>query len=509
MAVNPDLLKFRSDFPLYARSCLKIRTKEGGIMPLIMNRAQLYVHERLEKQRNTHGVVRALVLKGRQQGMSTYIGARFYWRATGEFGKRVAILTHLQDATDNLFGMVQRYHDKCPAVLKPSTKNQSAKELYFDKLDSGYSVATAGSKSVGRSSTIQLFHGSEVAFWPNAEEHMMGIGQTVPTGPGTEIVLESTANGLGNLFHKMWQRAEAGESEYEAIFVPWFWQDEYRAQLYAGFKLTEEEDAYMDAHNLDIEQMVWRRKKITDDFDNDALRFQQEYPATAAEAFVAVGVESYIESRLVMSARKAEVRDVIGALVIGVDPARFGDDSTAIIRRRGRKVFKPQRVSQKDTMHVAGLVANIIREEKPDRVFIDVGGLGAGVYDRLVELKFGNKVTAVNFGEKPLDDVKYVNKRAEMWGLTREWLRNAPVQIPDDDVLHGDLIGPQYEYDSLGRVKLESKEKMRKRGIKSPDLGDALALTFAFPVQSEDRQREKWRDKLSRYSSTHTSPMTA
>lgn len=90
----------------------------------------------------------------------------------------------------------------------------NAKELYFSDIDSGYKVGTAGTKGVGRSSTIQYFHGSEVAFWPHAETHAAGVLQAIPKEPGTEIILESTANGIGNYFHKMWREAERGESEY-------------------------------------------------------------------------------------------------------------------------------------------------------------------------------------------------------------------------------------------------------------------------------------------------------
>ena len=89
-----------------------------------------------------------------------------------------------------------------------------------------------------RSSTIQLFHGSEVAFWPFAETHAAGVLQAVPNQPGTEIILESTANGVGNFFHKKWREAETGRSEYLAIFVPWHWQDEYRLPAGKAFKLS-------------------------------------------------------------------------------------------------------------------------------------------------------------------------------------------------------------------------------------------------------------------------------
>ncbi|MCP3663428.1 MAG: hypothetical protein GY696_13205, partial [Gammaproteobacteria bacterium] len=116
-------------------------------------------------------------------------------------------------------------------------------------------------------------------------------------------------------------------------------------------------------------------------------------------------------------------------------------------------------------------------------MFIDVGGLGAGVYDRLDEMGYGSRIVAVNFGGTPFDEERYVNKRAEMWGEMKDWLDDERgVDIPDDDALHADLTGPSYDYDSTSRIKLESKEAMRKRGVRSPDLGDGLALTFAEPV---------------------------
>src|SRR5262249_42635184 len=155
----------RDDLELYARTCLKIRTKSGSIVPLVFNRPQLDLHTRLEAQIKSTGSVRALVLKARQVGISTYIAARYFHKTTHRKGLRTYILSHLDDASDNLFGMVRRFHDELPADLKRSTGTASAKELAFDRLGSGYKVGTAGSKAIGRSDTIQLFHGSEMGFW--------------------------------------------------------------------------------------------------------------------------------------------------------------------------------------------------------------------------------------------------------------------------------------------------------------------------------------------------------
>lgn len=500
----PDLSalqRLRTDFGYYASALLKVRTKEGLIAPFVLNQAQLFLHARLEQQRAETGRVRALVLKGRQQGVSTYLQARYFWKVSGEFGKRAFILTHEQTASDNLFGMTKRYHDNLPQPFCPSTGAANAKALYFDRLDSGYQVATAGSKDTGRSATAQYFHGSEVAFWPNGETHMAGIGQVVPDIPGTEIVLESTANGLGNLFHRLWQKAEAGQSDYIAIFIPWFWQAEYRRPCGPEWKRTSEEEVLTQAYGLDDEQLAWRRAKIGTDFGGDPLHFQQEYPSTAAEAFVAVGHEAFIPPSLTLAARTATAHEN-NTLVVGVDPARFGNDSTAIVRRRGRKVLPLlTRIHKRDTMHVAGVVANLIRDERPTRVFIDIGGLGSGIYDRLVELGFGYVITPINFGESASREDRYINKRAEMWGEMKAWLLAQPASIPPDDTLMGDLSGPTYGYDSNGRLKLESKDDMRKRGVKSPDVGDALALTFAFPVAEptvdQSPNSRMWEDLIA------------
>lgn len=151
--------KLLDDFPTYAKHCLKIKTKDGQIKPFELNGPQNYIHEQLEKQLKDTGKIRAILLKGRQQGASTYTEGRFYWRTSLRPGKQAFILTHEQPATDNLFNMAKRYHENCPLPVRPSIKASNAKELIFDGKDSGYKVGTAGSKAVGRSGTLQYFHG--------------------------------------------------------------------------------------------------------------------------------------------------------------------------------------------------------------------------------------------------------------------------------------------------------------------------------------------------------------
>jgi hypothetical protein len=477
--------KLKDDFPHYARKCLKIRSESGSIVNFDLNTAQKYIHSRLEAQKESTGFVRAVVLKGRQQGCSTYVGARFYHRVTHNRGIQAFILTHALDATQNLYKMAQRYYENTPNLVRPEVTTSNAKELVFGSLDSGYKLGTAENKAVGRSSTIQLLHGSEVAFWSNADEHAKGIMQAVPGLPGTEIILESTANGVGNYYHQAWQKAEAGQSEFIAVFVPWFWQDKYKKTCLDGFITTLDEDDIKRQYGLSNEQLNWRRFKIAElsvNGLNGEKAFKQEYPNNPTEAFQITGEDSFIEADFVMKSRKTNAQQY-GHLYIGVDPARYGDDRTSIIRRKGRVAYNLQSYVKRDVMEVTGLVNRIIQEERPDKVFVDVGGLGAGVVDRLSELGYKHLVVPVNFGSKPLNAERYLNKRAEMWGEMKQWLMDEPSQIPDSDSLHADLCNVKYKFDSNTRLQMESKEDMKKRGIRSSDEADALALTFAYPAK--------------------------
>lgn len=493
--------RLKDDFTHYAPRCLKIRTKSGDVIPFELNRSQRFLHEKLEAQLSEIGKVRALVLKGRQCGISTYVAGRYYWRISHTRGQRAFILTHLDDASTNLFGFAKRFHDHCPALVKPVTGASNAKELSFVRLDSGYKVATAGNQDVGRSETIQFFHGSEVAFWPNAESHSAGIKQAIADVDGTEDIRESTANGIGNAFHKAWKQAERGESEYQPIFIPWFWHEEYIRQPPRDWAPPEAWEEYQQAYGLDINQIYWAWHKNREliataggTSDAPCWQFKQEYPGNADEAFQTSGDSSFISPELVLRARKAN-ESVYGPVILGVDPAYGGGDKTAIIDRQGRKVGAGicELWDESDTMVIAAKLQRIIQELKPMKVCIDVGGGGKGIIDRLRELFYGKDIIeAVNFGAKAYQDKRYVNRRSEMWDSIRLWLEDkAGVDLPDRDDLHGDLCAPirgsgATRLDSHNRLVLEPKDKIKERLGASPDLGDALALTFAVDLSTAE-----------------------
>jgi hypothetical protein len=200
--------------------------------------------------------------------------------------------------------------------------------------------------------------------------------------------------------------------------------------------------------------------------------------------------DQFIGNALVDEAmERPAISDQSAPIVVGVDPARFGADATVIAIRQGRDILSIRRHRGDDTMEVVGRVIDVIEEYKPALVVIDEGGLGAGVVDRLKEQRY--KVRGVNFGNKSSKPLMYGNKRAEMWGAMKEWLKDA--HIPKDRYLKSDLIGPMMKPDSKGTIFLESKKDMKSRGLASPDAADAIAVTFAFPVARREQRVDNQR----------------
>jgi len=224
--------------------------------------------------------------------------------------------------------------------------------------------------------------------------------------------------------------------------------------------------------------------------DTDKAVYQQiidEYGEDSSQARVEVygefptaGDDQFISPALVAdAASRPPYKDETAPIVIGVDPARGGSDSTVIAVRQGRDIIDIKRYQGEDTMTIVGRVIDAIDEHKPALVVLDEGGLGYGILDRLHEQRY-KVVRGVNFGWKAKNPVMYGNKRAELWGTMKDWLRSA--SIPNDRGLKTDLTGPTIKPNSSGTIFLEGKKEMKARGLASPDAADAIACTFAFPV---------------------------
>jgi hypothetical protein len=482
-AADEHQQRLRNDLPYFAEHALRLRPKIGPLEPFVFNAAQRKLHSIIEEQRNKTGRVRIVLLKARQLGISTYIGARLFHRTIYSPGWRTIIIGHEKRASTNLYQVVRRFWENMPDEIKPSVGVSNAEELIFDKQDSGYVVTVATSEGAGRSATAQGLHMSEVAFYPTLGEQMTALLQTVPDRDGTEVLIETTARGF-NEFHSFWRRCEAGGTEFQPVFLPWSLDPEYRRKPDAGFTMTAEEKTLATAFKLDPEQLAWRRTKLA---QIGADLFPQEYPLTPDSAFVASDFDSFIKPELVIAARKLTDVQPYGSLILGVDPASMGPDRTAIAWRRGHCIEKVVARKGLSTMETVGWVDQIIKKDNPVRVNIDVGGLGVGIVDRLYEL--GHRswlVNAVNFGGKPvastpLDETGRegggpANRRAELWMNLRTALEGGRFKLPDSDTLQSDICSCGYKYASDGKLLIESKQDMRRRGVPSPDEADAVVL---------------------------------
>ena len=218
-----------------------------------------------------------------------------------------------------------------------------------------------------------------------------------------------------------------------------------------------------------------------EDSDFVKVRVKGEFPDAADNQLIPVDL---IRAAMARSIQEDELKGV--PKIMGLDIARSGSDSCSLWKRQGlwaKRLFKRQ---IRDTMRLADIVVSYIVEHNPDALFLDMGAMGAGTYDRLVQLGYGHIVQGIYFGQAAIRADLYENRRAEMWhGGILNWLKNGgilPRNAPESQDIEDDLISPEYYYNTKGKLQLESKDDMKDRGLPSPDDGDALALTFAVPV---------------------------
>lgn len=509
---------WKSDFRRFGREAIRIRTKAGDLEPLTINEAQTILHEAAEEQLAEEQWVRLAGLKGRRQGFSTYVAARGYWRATLWDRQKIYILSHEMASSNVLFGMVDLMQEKHP--FPPQVGTDNAKELEFVKRGSSYQVATAGQKAGGRGGAVTFFHGSEAAWWTNAADHFAASVQGVDEVRGvwgvlwrrpdkplpfelqapeeiygwvkapSEIWLETTSAGPTGEFFKRYTDAMKGIGRYRAVFVPWTVQSEYQeAGDFVPLAEAEEEGdlseiEYQELYKLTDAQMLWRRSKVHE--LGSMGKFRQEYPIDVTEAFAAANTDAFIPPALVLRARKREMEDPDAPLIIGVDPAGSGGDRFAVAFRRGDKILQVIHRQKLEHDEAVAWLSSIIDEWSPNRMCIDRGSMGQNIVSALRNLnrRYADVVKGIDFGgtsrmkQATPKRAGPWNRRAEMYGDLKEWLVEGG-SIPDDDDLASDMSGPKQKWRANNDWLLESKTEMKARGLRSSDLSDACALTFA------------------------------
>jgi len=321
-AVKDYFKKVTEDDLLYFHECLKILefgTKR--LIPFRLNVVQRILHDLAEGQFKEEGHVRYIVLKARRFGISTYIQARMFKRAATDFNKTVHIATHDRATSDTMFQMTKIMEQNYPKMIKPEVMYSGKRELTWGSQDGGGLNSKYGLSSVGgaevRGDAIDYLHCSEISSWGDkAKEFAVALQNCVISGYGTEIWLESTAKGVGNMFYEEFWRAWRGESGFRQAFFPWFVFPEYKTKLneselrgdkfksdlgtvrrYGGKEeiallgttknyKTESGSAHFE---VTLEHLKWRRLCIDTQCQGDLMLFNQEYPVTEESAFISSG----------------------------------------------------------------------------------------------------------------------------------------------------------------------------------------------------------------------------
>lgn len=305
----------------YLPAFLKIRTKDAQLVPFKINEAQKYVLNIIEDCNKKNKPVRLIILKARQMGISTFSEGYIFNKTSTNKLVNSLIIAHEDAASQNLYQMYKTYFENLPDELTPMIKKSNARELSFENpttdieekrknpgLRSKVTVSTANNVNTGRSSTIHHLHASEVAFWQNPKVLMTGLMQCIPDTANTSIIIESTANGVGDWFYDLWKRAERGENDFIPIFLPWFTDKSYTREFpdketkdefirdvnvtskdSDGVTIHTEEYELKEQFDLTYEQLYWRKYTIQNKCNGDLEQFHQEYPSTPEEAFIATG----------------------------------------------------------------------------------------------------------------------------------------------------------------------------------------------------------------------------
>jgi hypothetical protein len=303
---------------IFARESLTIRNKRGITVPLDLAPAQTKLDKLIAHIRSLGKPVRIIALKARQVYISTGVAAQFFQQVPFQAGQRALIVAHETKACENIFGYYQQFQEGykkfrgvigLPAATVHTSKGNNKIEYAND---SSFGILTAKNLKGGRSNSLRFLHLSEFAFWVNAKILMRGLMQTVPDDPDTMVIIESSANGKGGEFYRLWTDASdpSSESEWFVFFFAWWEHPEYTRPLNdrASFQasLTFEEQTLQSRYTLTLEQLHWRRWAIKNKCAGSIDSFHQEYPSCPEEAFLSSGRPRFSEVHINRMPRTAD-----------------------------------------------------------------------------------------------------------------------------------------------------------------------------------------------------------
>ncbi len=517
---------YKADFELFSKEQIRIITKNAsqGFVPFEFNEAQRIINQQLQQQLHETGKVRAIVLKARQQGISTYCAARVFWKTFFTPYTRSVVMAHDSATSDALFNMSRNIIDNMENP--PELQKSNAKEIIFQENKSGYRLYTAGAKEAGRGTTPTIAHLSEVGFWQFDEQILAGLFQGISQEEGTEVILESTANGASGEFYRLYQGAMRGENEYIPIFLPWFITSEYRRTAPEDMELSEEEWELLEKHDLDNDQLYWRRLKIA---ESGERKFKQEYPASPEEAFLVTGnsvFDQQIINNIVVQApqyvreydeRSSYFEDAKeGHLEIWVPPSfedRFiigadvalgvgQDHSTAVVMNKERQVCALFRDNFTDPSNFGDILFYLGRYYNNALLAVESNSLGIATLNRLKQMNYVNlyyQTKAANLlndeGGKPGFRTTVSTKPMIIGNLKRA-IEEDDLWIPSDTI--------------VGELRTYVAAENGSTNALAGNFDDTvMALAIAFEAYRTHQHRltddtVSWRDKVGQLEQENT-----
>jgi phage terminase large subunit len=433
------LAKWRRDPAIFVKQALGAKPEAWQKEALI----SLRDHNRLAI-RSGHGV-----------GKSALLAWIILWWLLTRYPAKVACTANTStQLSDVLWGELDKWWRKLPPGFKKLLDMKSDRMEFIEDPKQSFAVARTARKE--QPEAFQGYHSPNMLFIVDeasgVDDIIFEVGRGAMSSPGAKTVMTGNPTRTNGYFYNAFHSMKA------------FW----KTMVVPCSGSTQVAQAYIDEC----------KEEYGEDSNAFRVRVLGEFPVE--------GDNVVIPLHLVESAVSRDIDAIDSEEVWGLDVARFGDDRSALAKRRGNVMEeKVKWWKNKDLMQTVGIVVNEYKEakKKPSVIFVDVIGIGAGVADRLAEQ--GLPVAGVNVSESPAFGDKFMRLRDELWWNAREWFRALDCKIPDDGALLAELTLPTYNFTSSGKLKVEGKDEIKKRTAKtassmgkSPDLADAFCLTF-------------------------------
>lgn len=395
---------------------------------------------------------RVAIRAAHDQGKTAFLAWVGLWFLTTRIPCRIPVIANsLDQLRDVTWAELGKWGRKLPDALRDKFEFGAERIFLKGSPDECFAVARTASKS--NPEALQGFHSENLLFLieeaSGIEDIVFEVGSGALSSKGSKALMIANPTRSSGYFARAFK-----ENRWLWKGLAWPWR-----------KTPYNDERYPEqmAREYGKESNVYR------------VRVLGEFPTSEDNAVIPLAL---VEAAIARDVDRTPRRSTVW----GVDIARFGDDRSALIKRAGNHILEKAKTwRNRDLMQSSGIIAKEYFEtpegDRPPAINCDVIGIGAGVVDRLREL--GLPAFGINVGETPEDDTRFARRRDELWWKVREWLQRRDVKMLDDPDLISDLVGPTYKILSTGKLQVEAKEDMKKRGINSPDLADALCLTFA------------------------------